>query len=169
MALLAEIAGRLCNRSAQDGDSGKMKEVTMVRGVGKRLKCLFGAATLIGLIGAAQGFGAAAPQLARTNSGGGVTVKATYLNPEGPEGPRFQVVLDTHSVDLDAIDIKNISVLRDEGGKSYQPTQVENKGGGHHREVTLAFPKSAIGAKRLELVLKDIAGVKERSFRWELK
>lgn len=135
----------------------------------KTYMLILGALLLLGLLGVGESFGAAAPQLARTNSGGGVTVKATYLNPEGPDGPRFLVVLDTHSVDLDAIDIKNISILRDEGGKSYQPTQVENKGGGHHREVTLAFAKSASGAKRLELVLKDIAGVKKRSFRWELK
>ena len=124
---------------------------------------------LISLSGIGQSFGAAAPGLTRTNSGGGVTAKVTYLNPGGPEGPRFQVVLDTHSVDLDAFDLKNLSLLRDEAGKTYQPTQMENKGAGHHREVTLAFPKSASGAKRLELVIKDIAGVKERSFRWDLK
>ena len=141
----------------------------MMRDIRNGLKCLLGATMLIGLFGAAQSFGAAAPGLARTNSGGGVTAKVTYLNPEGPEGPRFQVVLDTHSVDLDAFDLKNVSVLRDDAGKDYQPTQMENKGGGHHREVTLAFPKSASGAKRLELVIKEIAGVKERSFRWELK
>ncbi|MBI2347689.1 MAG: hypothetical protein HYV05_03435 [Deltaproteobacteria bacterium] len=124
---------------------------------------------LVGLSGTGQSFGAAASALTRTNSGGGVTAKVTYLNPEGLEGPRFQVVLDTHSVDLDAFDLKNVSVLRDDAGKDYQPTQMENKGGGHHREVTLAFPKSASGSKRLELVIKNIAGVKERSFRWELK
>ena len=141
----------------------------MMRDIRNGLKCLLGATMLIGLFGAGESFGAAAPGLARTNSGGGVTAKVTYLNPGGPEGPRFQVVLDTHSVDLDAFDLKNLSLLRDEAGKTYQPTQMENKGGGHHREVTLAFPKSASGAKRLELVIKEIAGVKERSFRWELK
>ena len=141
----------------------------MMRDIRNGLKCLLGATMLIGLFGAGESFGAAAPGLARTNSGGGVTVKVTYLNPEDAAGPRFQVVLDTHSVDLDAFDLKNVSVLRDDAGKDYQPTQLENKGGGHHREVTLAFPKSASGAKRLELVIKEIAGVKERSFRWELK
>lgn len=137
--------------------------------IGKRLSLLWGTVALIGLFGIGQSFGATAPGLTRTHSGGGVTVKVTYLNPEGPEGPRFQVVLDTHSVDLDAFDLKNVSVLQDDAGKDYQPTQMENKGGGHHREVTLAFPKPTTMAKRLELVIKDIAGVKERSFRWELK
>lgn len=138
------------------------------RSKGKVLLLLSGV-ILMSLIGAAKSFGAAAPELTRTHSGGGVTAKVTYLNPEDAEGPRFQVVLDTHSVDLDAFDLKNLSVLRDEAGKSYQPTQVENKGGGHHREATLAFPKPATAAKRLELIIKDIAGVKERSFRWEIK
>jgi len=137
--------------------------------IGKGLSLLWGTVALIGLFGIGQSFGAAAPGLTRTNSGGGVTAKVTYLNPGGPEGPRFRVVLDTHSVDLDAFDLKNVSVLRDDAGKEYQPTQMENKGGGHHREVTLAFPKSASGAKQLELVIKEIAGVKERAFRWELK
>lgn len=136
--------------------------------ISKGCSLLWGAVILISLFGIGRSYGAAAPGLTRTHAGGGVTVKVTYLNPEGPEGPRFQVVLDTHSVDLDAFDLKSLTALRDEAGKNYQPTQVENKGGGHHREVTLAFPKSASGAKRPELAIKDIAGVKERSFRWEL-
>ncbi|OGQ72087.1 MAG: hypothetical protein A3G94_03835 [Deltaproteobacteria bacterium RIFCSPLOWO2_12_FULL_60_16] len=149
------------------------KEVNIMADIVRRTKSqallLLSGVILIGLSGAGQSFGAAAAGLTRTHSGGGVTVKVSYLNPGGPEGPRFQVVLDTHSVDLDAFDLKNLTFLRDEAGKDYQPTQMENKGAGHHREVTLAFPKSASGAKRLELVIKNIAGVKERSFRWELK
>lgn len=137
--------------------------------MGKRLTFLWGAVAFIGLLGIGRSLGSAAPGLTRTHAGGGVTVKVTYLNPEAPEGASFQVVLDTHSVDLDAFDLKNLSLLRDEAGKTYQPRQVENKGGGHHREATLVFPKPATAAKRLELVIKDIAGVKERSFRWELK
>ena len=136
--------------------------------VRRGFRLLLSTVILIGLFGVARSYGAAAG-LTRTHSGGGVTAKVTYLNPEDAEGPRFQVVLDTHSVDLDAFDLKNLSLLRDEAGENYQPTQVENKGGGHHREATLAFPKPATAATRLELVIKDIAGVKERSFRWELK
>jgi len=119
-----------------------------------------------GLVGISESLGAVAA-LTRTHSGGGVTVKVTYLSPQGSEGPRFEVVLDTHSVDLDAYDLKGLSLLRDERGKAYQPTQVENKGGGHHREITLGFPQLPSSPRRLELVIKDIAGVKERVFRWE--
>jgi len=113
--------------------------------------------------------GASAPGLTRTHSGGGVTVKVTYLQAEGKEEARFQVVLDTHSVDLDAFDLKALSLLRDEAGKTYEPTGVENKGSGHHREIVLSFPKPSPETKRLELVIKDIAEVKERTFRWDLQ
>lgn len=134
----------------------------------KRFKFLLGAAILFGLFGVGQSFGAAAPGLTRTHSGGGVTVKVTYLNPQEAEDTRFQVVLDTHSVNLDSYDLKNLSLLRDDAGQSYQATKVENKGSGHHREVILIFPKPSDGAKRLELVIQDIAKVKERAFSWDL-
>jgi hypothetical protein len=128
---------------------------------------LWGGAILAGLLNVAESYGAAAPGLTRTHSGGGVTIKVTYLNPQGADDARFQVVLDTHSVNLDGYDLKALSLLRDETGKEHQPTKVENKGVGHHREVTLIFRKASSNAKRLELVIKDIAGVKERSFRWD--
>ncbi len=101
-------------------------------------------------------------------AGGGVTAKVTYLNPNSVDDPRFQVVLDTHSVNLDTYELKTIVVLRDDIGKSYGPTAVENKGGGHHLETFVSFPKLSPGTKRMEVVIKDIAGVKERTFVWNL-
>jgi hypothetical protein len=79
------------------------------------------------------------------------------------------VALDTHSVNLDSYDLKTISLLRDDAGNSYSSTTVENKGSGHHRETTVSFAKVASGSKRIELVIKDVAGVKERIFRWDLE
>ena len=107
---------------------------------------------------------AAASGATQTIDGGGVTVKATFLNPKGVEGPRFRVVLDTHSVNLDAYDFKNTAVMRDDAGNSYVPVALENKGSGHHREAIVSFPKISPESKRIELVIKDIAGVKERTF-----
>ena len=72
----------------------------------------------------------------QTHTGGGVTIKVTYLNPGSGEGPRFLVLLNTHSVDLDGFDLKSLSVLRDGNGKTFFPTEVQNEGGGHHRQVT---------------------------------
>jgi hypothetical protein len=91
------------------------------------------------------------------------------LNPKGGDEPRFQVVLDTHSVVLDGYDLKTLSVLRDETGKTYLPSAAENKGSGHHREIVLTFPKPGREVKRVELVIKDVAAVKERIFRWDLQ
>lgn len=109
---------------------------------------------------------AAASGSTQTVSGGGVTAKVTYLNPKSGEDARFAVVLDTHSVNLDAYDLKAVSALRDETGREYLPAEIENKGGGHHREITLVFPRLPAEAKRIELVIKEVAGVKERVFRW---
>ena len=114
-------------------------------------------------------FGAAASSPTQTVAGGGVTAKVTFLNPKASDDPRFQVVLDTHSVDLDAYDLKSIAVLRDETGKTYIATDTDNKGSGHHREAVLSFPKPSPETKWIEFVIKDVAGVKERTFRWELQ
>ena len=110
-------------------------------------------------------FAAAAPDATQTVSGGGVTVKVTYLEQTHHES-RFSVILDTHSVNLDVYDLKSLSLLRDDTGLAMQPTGAESKGSGHHREIILTFPRPSLDRKWLELVIKDIAGVKERIFRW---
>jgi hypothetical protein len=115
----------------------------------------------------AESIGAAATGATQTVSGGGVTVKVTYLAQSAHES-RFSVALDTHSVNLESYDLKTLSVLRDDTGLTMQPTGAENKGSGHHREIILTFPRPSMDRKWLELVIKDVAGVKERVFRWDL-
>lgn len=110
--------------------------------------------------------GAAAAGPTRSHSGGGVTVKVTYLNPGALNSPRFRVLLETHSVNLDGYDLKNLILLRDSTGKSYLPVKVENKGGGHHRTLTLNFPKLSDRSKFLDLVIQNVAGIAERVFRY---
>jgi len=102
---------------------------------------------------------------AKTVVGGGVTVKVSPLEETAGE-VRFLVVIDTHSVNLDVYDFKSLALLRDDAGLVMQPTATENKGSGHHREVILTFSRPSNERKWLELVIKDIAGVKERVFRW---
>ena len=127
----------------------------------------FFAGLILGLLlESGAGLGAVGSNIAQTVSGGGVTVKVIYLNPKSNENPRFRVLLDTHSVNLDSYDLKGLTVLRDETGKSYLPTDTENKGSGHHRETILTFPKLSTETKRLEIAIKDVAGVKERTFSW---
>jgi hypothetical protein len=132
----------------------------------KVLLTLLSALFLMALISVHESFSAGTPQTTRTNSGGGVTVKAAYLE-ESEHESRFSVALDTHSVNLDGYDLKTLSVLRDDAGLTLTPTRVENKGSGHHREVVLTFPRLSSQRKWSELVIKDVAGVKERTFRWD--
>ena len=112
-----------------------------------------------------QSFGAAGTDSTQTVSGGGVTVKVTYLARTEHEA-RFSVAMDTHSVDLDVYDLKGNSILRDDTGLAMQPTGMENKGSGHHRQIILTFPRPSTQAKWVELVIKDVAGEKQRRFRW---
>ncbi len=127
---------------------------------------LLGQLLLIGWVASGRSL-AADTSLMRTQSGGGVTIEVTYLNPQEGGNARFQIAMNTHSVNLDSFDSKTSSVLQDETGKEYRPAKVENKGSGHHRNLVVIFPRPA--GKKLQLLVRDVAGVKERSFRWELQ
>ncbi len=95
-----------------------------------------------------------------------MTVKVTYLE-DNADDLRFSVALDTHSVNLDGYDLKALSYVRNDSGAVLRPSSVENKGSGHHREVIVVFPRPSGNWRWLELVIKDVAGMKERIFRWE--
>jgi hypothetical protein len=112
--------------------------------------------------------------LTQTNEGGQVTIKATWQGLSA--GPVFDVVMDTHAVDLDGYDLTQLAVLRIDGGREVQPAGWDAPKGGHHREGTLTFPTTAAdgspliapGTRTIELVIRDVAGVSERVFRWTL-
>ncbi|HET7271065.1 MAG TPA: hypothetical protein VFI90_08245 [Rubrobacter sp.] len=111
----------------------------------------------------------------RTSEGGEVTVAATWKGRSA--GPVFEVAMDTHSVDLDGYDLKKLAVLRTGGGEEVRPSAWDAPKGGHHREGTLAFPKRTPGGsriigpdtRRIELIIRDVAGVPERRFEWKLQ
>ncbi len=115
---------------------------------------------------------AVASGVTQTNEGGQVTIKATWQGSNA--GPVFAVVLDTHAVDLDGYDLKQLALLRINGAGEVQPTGWDAPKGGHHRAGTLTFPATATDGSALiapdtrtiELVIRDIAGVPERVFRW---
>ena len=148
---------------------------------GRRLIAASAVIVLLGVIAVAvlvgqrgNGDGAAgdvASGMTQRVEGGNVTVAATWQGLAG--GPVFDVVLDTHSVDLDAIDLQQLAVLRVDGVE-IQPVSWEAPKGGHHREGTLAFPetyadgRTLIGADTtsVELVIRDVAGVAERTYQW---
>lgn len=106
--------------------------------------------------------------LTKMAGNGGVTAAVTYLNP-GEVSPAFEIKLDTHNVDLDQYKWENMAFLRDDTGKEYGAPVVESpSGSGHHRTGILRFKEVDISkAKVFDLVIKDVAGVKERVFRFE--
>jgi len=116
---------------------------------------------------------AAAPIVAsgatKSNSGGSVTVEAKWSIVEA-KGLVFDIVMDTHSVDLDGYDLKALAVLKDGSGNEYRPTAWDSAAGGHHRTGKLAFalPDSLKQgeAKPVTLVVRKVAGVAERVFEW---
>lgn len=89
---------------------------------------------------------------------------------------RFAVSMDTHSVDLDKYDLSTLATLRNDKGQQIAATTWDGpSGGGHHRAGTLVFPaadngKPMIeqGTKYVELIIRDVANVKERVLRWDL-
>lgn len=108
----------------------------------------------------------------RRSEGGQVTVAVTWSGMEA--GPVFRVVMDTHAVDLDGYDLQRLAVLRVADGREVRPSGWDAPRGGHHREGALSFPATlADGSPTLgpsmgtvELVIRDVAGIPERTFRW---
>ncbi|HEU5395476.1 MAG TPA: hypothetical protein VFV36_11845 [Candidatus Methylomirabilis sp.] len=112
--------------------------------------------------GAAEGPGGAKQAV----QGGGVTVEIAWLR-EVADAPAFRVVLDTHSVNLDEYRFEEIVRLRDGRGGEQAPAAVEGaEGSGHHRQATVRFAWPDPKPSALELVVKSVAGVPERVFRW---
>ncbi len=113
----------------------------------------------------------------QSNSGGNVTIEVTWENPQEKNGPlTFSVAMNTHSVNLDGFDLSELAVLRNDSGQQVKPQQWEAPSGGHHRSGTLTFPFKGesgkpivgTGTKTLEMVIRDVAGVKERVLQWKV-
>jgi hypothetical protein len=105
----------------------------------------------------------------QTSEGGQVTVVATWPGPAA--GASFDVALDTHSVDLDALDFAD-ATLRNDRGETLTARPWAAPKGGHHREGALTFdgnaPEFFAGAKWIELVLTGVGDLPERTLRWEV-
>ena len=107
--------------------------------------------------------------LVQSSSEGSVDIDAKWLG-ERSNSLAFQIDMNTHSVELDQYDLSKLSILRDDAGKDYRPITWDSAPGGHHRGGTLVFPLPDSlrqqNAKYIELVIRDVAGVKERILRW---
>lgn len=80
---------------------------------------------------------------------------------------KFDIVMSTHSVELDQ-DMIRAAVLVDDFGKKYSPVKWDDApAGGHHREGVLIFAPVVPYPRYLTLNIKDI-GDAQRSFSWIL-
>ncbi|HEX7551201.1 MAG TPA: hypothetical protein VF579_11580 [Candidatus Methylomirabilis sp.] len=123
---------------------------------------------VIGGIGdALAGLASPSTTVSQRVAGNGVTVGATLLD-EQSGGTAVTLTLDTYFVNLVRYDLGEVAVLRDDTGKTYPVTAVEQIGSRkpHYRQAILRFAKVAPEAKTIELVVKDVAGIKERTFHW---
>ena len=94
-----------------------------------------------------------------------ITVTPTLLSAESGEW-KFDVVMDTHSVELDQ-DMTKVAILTDDSGKEYGPVRWEGApAGGHHREGVLVFSPITPAPKSIELKITGIADT-VRTFNWQ--
>lgn len=108
-------------------------------------------------------------QMTRTSDGGQVTVVVDWAGPAG--GAIFDVTLDTHSVDLDALDLAS-ATLRNDRGETMTARPWTAPKGGHHREGALTFEGDSsaflAGAKWIEIMIAGVGDLPERTLRWDV-
>ncbi|MCL4366435.1 hypothetical protein M1437_04370 [Patescibacteria group bacterium] len=107
--------------------------------------------------------------LTKESSEGPVTVAVT---PQGLDSSsstwNFDISLNTHSEELSQ-DLVAASEIVDDQGKSYRPISWEGAPpGGHHREGVLKFSPISPKPKFIEIKIKNVGGVSERRFKWNL-
>lgn len=111
--------------------------------------------------------------LRRVNDAGPVEIALVFLNPiekEAGSDIAFQVRMNTHSVNLEAYDMAKVSSLQVDGRPEQKPLGwFKPGGGGHHVSGVLKFSGPIPSdAKSLRVVIRDVGGVPERVFEWQL-
>jgi hypothetical protein len=103
------------------------------------------------------------------SEGGMVTVEAAWAGPSA--GASFDVRLDTHSVDLDALDLSN-AILRNDRGETLTAEPWTAPMGGHHREGALAFAGNVAaffaGATSVDMILSGVGDLPQRTLHWQI-
>jgi ABC-type Fe3+-hydroxamate transport system substrate-binding protein len=106
----------------------------------------------------------------QTSDGGEVTVVADWAGPAA--GAVFELTLDTHSVDLDALDLAD-ATLKNDRGETLVARPWPAPKGGHHREGALTFDGESTaflsGANWVELKIIGVGDLPERTLRWEIR
>ena len=130
--------------------------------------------------------GATQVKLTQGDDQGGVEIDVTWVTPDtlgklDSEQARsygledyvlLEVRFTTHSGDLSRLDMTGLSAIR-AGGQEYAPQAWESiSDDSHHRAGVLVFARktpdgASLDAGGVELVMRGIADVPERIFRWQ--
>lgn len=104
---------------------------------------------------------------AKSDTQGSVTVTATPRYSAGREAAlEFEIVMDTHSVELND-DLVKAAVMIADNGNEYRPSAWEgDMPGGHHRSGILKFQFVSSFPKSFELKIRGLGGIPERSLLW---
>ena len=105
----------------------------------------------------------------KTDGSSLVTISVTPLNlSEQDEMWEFDVVLDTHSVELD-YDMVQVATLLDNNGASYKPVEWQgDPPGGHHRQGKLIFKSIRPTPSSIKIEMSDTGTQSGEVFRWKL-
>ena len=103
-----------------------------------------------------------------TSRANNVTIDVVPVQLEPGQTAKFEIRMTTHSVELSQ-DIIAVSTLKDDQGGNYQPAKWQGSPpGGHHRQGVLEFPVLKGSPKSARLVIREVAGVPERTFEWKI-
>ena len=124
--------------------------------------------TIVGCSSASTTASLQGNDMLRSNSDGEVTIDVDYMG-YNDDLLSFNIAMNTHSVDLDQYDLAQLSELTDDKGNIYTPLSWDSIPGGHHRNGILTFsqPGSESSPDTLKLVIRNIADIQERTFKWE--
>lgn len=130
------------------------------------LFCILGLISVVFILNLTSVAGAYEVQSNRQNSVR-VDVQPVQLKPGQPV--KFEIRLNTHSEDLGQ-DLIAVSALEDNNGRKYRPIDWDGSPpGGHHRQGVLAFPALDGTPASITLVIRDIAAIPARIFKWSLE
>lgn len=106
------------------------------------------------------------PLLSQFITMGQVDVEVTPLLSADLTAPVFELVMNTHSVEL-AYDYLQLATLTDDQGNSYKPTKWTGNTSGHHVSGQLIFPELSTKPEQLTLTLSGVDN-ESADFSWSL-
>ena len=104
----------------------------------------------------------------QSNRQKGVTVVVQPTQLAAGREVKFDIRMNTHSVELNH-DMVSVATIVDDNGYHYRPLIWDGSPpSGHHRSGILQFPVLKGYPNSIKLILTDIAGVPERIFAWKV-